>query len=167
MDDVGKPIRVSRFAGWQVEILLAAVALTIAVLPSYLYFRDRAHNREKIDRLEQAGRRANTSSAQLYSLKPSGGVREVIILPTAPTWIVLAFDLDMKPVFDSYQVTIRGSDGQEVWSAAHLFQSVSGKLAFVLVSTALGKDDYTVFLKGEHPPDELVPVAESNFRAVY
>jgi len=36
----------------------------------------------------------------------------------------------------------------------------------VLASTVLGKDDYTVFLKGERDAGELVPVFESAFRAV-
>jgi hypothetical protein len=176
MDASGLLTRMLRFRGWHVEILLAAVALAIAVLPSVLYFRDRAESRAQIARLEQAGRRVQSyaaqsigsigPAAQLYSLRPSGGSREVIILPPSPQWIVFSLDLDGKIGFDHYRATIRGSDGQEVWSAGNLLPSDSGKLILVLASTVLGKDDYTVFLKGERNAAELVPVFESIFRAV-
>jgi hypothetical protein len=101
MDASGLLTRILRFRGWHVEILLAAVALVIAILPSILYFRDRAENRAQIARLELASRRAHAyaarsigsigPAARLYSLRPSGGsrAREVILLPSSPQWMVL------------------------------------------------------------------------------
>jgi hypothetical protein len=147
-------------------MLLAAVALAIAVLPSILYFRDRANSRAQIARLEQTPQMGDIGpAALLYSLKPSGSATDVVRLSSSPQWIVFSLDLDSTAPFGSYRATMTRGDGKQVWQAGHLSPSGGGKLVFVLVSTVLGPDRYTVSLKAQGDAGEQVSASEYAFRA--
>src|SRR4051812_14309811 len=158
--------------GWHVEIVLAAIALAIAIVPSISFYRDRAESRARITRLEQANRKAELATAhsslgptaRLCSLKPSAKAAS-LQLPLTPQWIVFSLDVRSSTPFPFYSVTIRGADGREVWQADNLTSPDPGELIFVLPSTSLREDYFTVFLKGQGNTGEVVPVVEYTFHA--
>jgi len=162
------------FGGWHIEMMLAAIALAIAILPSISFYRERTESRARINRLEQANRRAELATAhsapalgptaRLCSLKASAKAGS-LQLPLTPQWIVFSLDVEASNPFPFYTVTIRGADGREVWQADNLTTPEPGKLVFVLPSKVLREDYFTVFLKGQGNTGEVVPVVEYTFHA--